>query len=197
MLRLGEDKMSKSLGNIISVKEALAKFSSDAIRLFFLSSHYRSPLAYSEESIASQTRAAERLRFAANLDTGTATGAPLDTEAYKTRFVEAMDDDFNTPRALAVMFDLARDINRGREQGQDIAPAQALLRELTGVLGLTLDEPAANTTDAAPFLDLLVEIRSKMRAERQFAVADMVRDRLSALGVTLEDTPDGTIWKLG
>ena len=119
LLRFGEDKMSKSLGNIISVKEALERFSPDALRLFFLSSHYRSPLVYSEHNVEAQERASERLRAALRPSTAASGGQRLDAEAFRERFVEAMDDDLNTPRALAAIFDLAREINRGREERSD------------------------------------------------------------------------------
>lgn len=196
MLRIGDDKMSKSIGNIISVRDALSKFSSDAIRLFFLSSHYRSPLIYSEDSIAAQARAAERLRNAINLPATSCNGKSLDPEPYKMRYIEAMDDDFNTPRALAVMFDLVRDINRCREQGEDTSNAQAMLKEITGAVGLKMEEPEDQaSSDAAPFIDLLIETRTGLRAARQFDLADQVRDKLTGLGVILEDTPDGTVWK--
>ncbi|MGH2541196.1 MAG: DALR domain-containing protein, partial [Ardenticatenaceae bacterium] len=189
-------KMSKSLGNIVSVREALERFSSDALRMFFLNSHYRSPLAYSDENIEAQERAVERLRNALKPASISTNATLLDGQPYKERFVEAMEDDLNTPRALASLFDLAKDINRGRETGQDISRAQGTLKELAGVLGLTLEEPGgALDEDATPFVDLLVELRSDLRAAKQYAIADKVRDRLAELGVSLEDTPNGTVWR--
>ncbi len=195
MLRLGTEKMSKSLGNIISLPEALEFYEPQALRLFFLSSHYRSPLFYSEESVRSQERALQRLRQAANAPSED--GARLDAAGFRERFIEAMDDDLNTPRALAALFDLAREINRGRERGVDITGAQDTLRELAGVLGLTLEEPQADSAEAAPFIQTLVDVRTELRAARQFQLADGIRDRLSELGVTLEDGPDGTSWRMG
>ena len=117
MLRLGSEKMSKSLGNIISLPEALDAYDPQALRLFFLSSHYRSPLFYSEESVRSQERAIQRLRQAVNAPSED--GPQLDASGYRERFIEAMDDDLNTPRALAALFDLVREINRGRERGAE------------------------------------------------------------------------------
>ena len=195
LLQLGEDKMSKSQGIFITVVEALQKFSPDALRLFFLSSHYRSPLVYSDESVAAQERAAERLRNA--LRPGGVSGAQaLDTQPYRDRFVEAMDDDLNTPRALAALFDLGRDINRAREEGGDVVQAQDTLKELAGVLGFTLRDPESRVSgDTAPFVQLLLDIRSDLRDAGQYDLADKVRLRLADLGVTLEDTPEGTIWK--
>ena len=195
MLRLGSEKMSKSLGNIISLPEALDAYDPQALRLFFLSSHYRSPLFYSEESVRSQERAIQRLRQAVSV--ASENGPQLDASEYRERFIEAMDDDLNTPRALAALFDLVREINRGRERGENIAEAQDILRELTGVLGLTLEEPQADGAEAAPFIQTLVDVRAELRSARQFQLADNIRDRLTELGVSLEDSPEGTTWRLG
>ena len=195
MLRLDGEKMSKSLGNIISLPEALDRFDPQALRLFFLSSHYRSPLFYSEEIVRSQERAIRRLRQAIRVESGS--GPSVDPEDFRARFIEAMDDDLNTPRALAALFDLAREINRGRERDADVSDAQQTLVELADVLGLDLSD----TTDSAgasagPFIQLLVDLRSDLRAARQFDQADRIRAELANLGVTLEDTPAGTEWTL-
>ncbi|MSQ40499.1 MAG: cysteine--tRNA ligase [Dehalococcoidia bacterium] len=195
LLQMGEEKMSKSLGNLITVRQALDSYSADAIRLFFLSSHYRSPLAYSEGGLAAQERALERLRRAAE-PAPAATGAALDPLPFRERFLTAMDDDFNTPQALGVLFDLAREINRGREEGLDVEPARGALLDLAGVLGLTLHgEVEARVTASRPLIDLLVQVREELRAARQFALGDRIRDRLKELGIDLEDTPEGTKWR--
>ena len=195
-VRLGEDKMSKSLGNIISIDEALQRYSADGLRLFFLGSHYRSPLIYSHENVAAQERGAERLRNAIRPGVESEQGQPMDPQPHKTRFVEAMDDDLNTPRALAALFDLARDINRGREEGLAVSDGQAALKQLAGVLGLTLGEPEpGDTADIGPFVELLVRVRADLRAAKQFELADKLRRELDALGVTLEDKPAGTEWR--
>ena len=197
LLSIDEDKMSKSLGNVISVGEALDKYSPAALRLFFLSSHYRNPLVYSEQNITAQERALERIRNAAYADDRNAAGAPFDAAPYKSAFIEAMDDDFNTPRALAAIFDLARGINRAREDGGGIAAAQKTLRELVDALGIDLNAASADASgDIAPFVDLLVRIRSDLRAARQYALADKIRDDLAELGVTLEDGGGATEWRL-
>ena len=198
LLRFGEDKMSKSLGNIISVKEALERFSPDALRLFFLSSHYRSPLVYSEHNVEAQERASERL-MAALRPSATADGDQrLEAEQFRERFVEAMDDDLNTPRALAALFDLAREINRGREERYDASNAQAVLRELADVLGLRLAEPEGHpSADIAPFVDLLIDVRADLRQAGQYDLADKIRDQLHSLGVIIEDSSEGTQWRGG
>ena len=196
LLRVGEDKMSKSLGNIVPVGDALQRYSNDALRLFFLSSHYRSPLMYSDEAIGASERAAERLRNAATLEGLGNGGVLLDSKPHRQRFIEAMDDDMNTSKAIAVLFDLARDIQRGREQKQDISGALATLQELAGVLGLTLKgRETVVSDDASAFIDLLVETRRGLRDAKQFALADRIRDRLMDLGVQLEDNASGTQWK--
>ena len=141
LLMMGGDKMSKSLGNLVTIEAALETYSSDALRLFFLSSHYRSPLVYSDERVSGQERAAERLRNAASAGGGEG-GDPLPADELEGRFAEAMDDDLNTPRAIAALFDLAHEINRAAEEGRGVSDAQTTLRRLAGVLGLTLEAPA-------------------------------------------------------
>ena len=199
LLRLGEDKMSKSQGNIISIREALGKYSGEALRLFILSSHYRSPLVYNDGAVEAQERALDRLRNALVLDAGADTdGSVVDATPFRERFVEAMDDDLNTPRALAALFDLARSINRGHEEGTGISGAQSELRELAGILGLTLAAPdRGEAADVERYVGLLVEVRSALREARQYALADRIRDGLTELGVTLEDKPQGTTWRAG
>ena len=196
LLSINEDKMSKSIGNVITVGEALSRFSAPALRLFFLSSHYRNPLVYSDQNVLAQERAIERIRNAANSDGKHADGNTLDASEYKKTFVEAMDDDFNTPRALAAIFDLSRDINRSSEQGSNTASAQKTLRELVSVLGIDLDESTSSASgDIAPFVELLVQIRTELRSARQFALADKIRDELADRGVSLEDSGSGTEWR--
>ena len=196
-LRLDENKMSKSLGNLVTIKEALAQVGPEALRLYLLSSHYRSSLSYSAEGLAAQARALDRLReAAAQSQAATTGGAKLDAAPFRERFLSAMDDDVNTPQALAALFDLAREINRLAQEGGDIAEGQATLRELAGVLGLSLSKDAEAIAGAEPFVDLLVEVRQELRAARQFEMADRLRDRLQDMGVSLEDTPQGTRWRI-
>ena len=239
LLQLGEDKMSKSLGNLVTIREALDRYTSDGLRLFFLNSHYRSPLTYSEEGMVAAERAMERLRHAAHVDPGDGS-RQVTPEAFSERFVQAMDDDFNTPQALAALFDLARELNRGREEGCGVAQAQATLRELGGVLGLTFarrtgmetaalldmasldslvmevrekleeaghsviaeqirigaDAQASGDRDQVSAIELLLAARRQLRAANEYALADRIRSGLSELGLVVEDTPDGTVWKL-
>ena len=195
-LRLGQDKMSKSLGNVITVTEALDRFSPDALRMFFLSSHYRSPLTYGEQTVAGQERALERLRNALRDGDSADRVESLDPAPSRDRFIAAMDDDLNTPQALAALFDLAHEINRGKTARIDVGTAQETLRQLTRVLGLAMEpERSPIEADSAAFVQLLVDTRSELRAAGQYALADGIRDRLAELGISLEDTADGTEWR--
>jgi len=194
LLQLGAEKMSKSLGNLITIREALQKYSSDGIHIFILSSYYRSPLTYSEDAMEAAERGAERLRqtLASPGKTG---GEKTNATPFRQRFVEAMDDDFGTSQAIATLFDLAREINRGTETGKDTSEARATLQELAGVLGLTLKAPEQEFSDAGPFIELLIATRKRLREAKQFQLADEIRNRLTEMGVALEDTPQGTVWK--
>jgi cysteinyl-tRNA synthetase len=197
-LRLDGEKMSKSLGNIMSIPDALDRWGADALRVFVLGSHYRSPLTASDAAFDAAARGAERLRTAARGTAG-GDGPALDAAPYRARFVAALDDDLNAPQALAALFDLAKEINRGRDEGANVADAQQTLLELAnGVLGLWLAAPDNEAAiGAAPFIDLLIDVRRELRAAKQYALADKLRADLAALGVTLEDSPQGTSWKLG
>ncbi len=225
LLQLGAEKMSKSLGNLVTIREALAKYSADGIRIFILSSHYRNPLTYSEEAIEAAERGADRLRQVAKLAASTSKPADIDVAGYRQRFIEAMDDDFNTPQALSLLFDLAREINRARDAGEGVAVAQQVFLELAGVLGLPLTaapgaeigvsglevilheaaemlrranvrmDYAAGSLDVDSAMHLLISIRERLRAAKQYQPADDIRKRLLGLGIALEDGPQGTTWK--
>jgi len=163
MVQLGEEKMSKSLGNLITIKQALGNYSADAIRVFVLTSHYRSPLTYSEEILAAAEKGAERLRQTVNNPaSGGKTDQKIDAEQYRKRFVEAMDDDFNTAQALAALFDLARDINRYESEGIKAGEAREALMELGGVLGLTFQEREEAPVDIESLRQKITSINKKL-----------------------------------
>jgi len=194
-VRMGEEKMSKSLGNFVPVREAVRRWGADAVRLFVLTSHYRSPLTYSEEALDAAKRGAERLRT--SLSGAPQVGAALaelDASPFRERFIEAMDRDLNTPQAVAALFDLAREINRARDENQALEEAQTTLRELADLLGLTLAKEEESLA-ATPFIQLLIELRKELRQAKRYDLADSIRSRLGELGVALEDTPQGTVWK--
>jgi cysteinyl-tRNA synthetase len=195
LLRLGEEKMSKSLGNIISVKQALSKYSSDAIRIFVLGSHYRNPLTFTPDALEAAGKGADRLRQALASSTSGGKSGGFDPVSYRQKFIEAMDDDFNTPQALAVLFDMIREFNRLRDEGYDIYSGQELLKELGGVLGLTLKTTERSLGDAEPFIQLLLDTRKDLRQAKQYQLADNIRKQLETMGVVIEDTPNGAIWK--
>jgi len=216
LMQLGKEKMSKSLGNLITVKDALACYSADALRLFVLSSHYRSHLTYTEEGLEAAERGADRLRLAVYRKGPESSATALEVAPYRQRFMESMDDDFNTAQAIAVVFDLARDINRARDEGYSSREAREALLELTGVLGLTLREwephidvqgvisvlaqHSINVDEdvsqrEASYIELLIEKRVEYRQRKEWVLADRIRAQLAELGISLEDTPHGTVWR--
>lgn len=199
------EKMSKSLGNVVTIDSFLRQYDADVFRLIVLNSHYRSPLTYNGEVAANNVRKLERMRGALLPPVGeTTTGKAVDAltalaEETSAKFIAAMDDDFNTAGALAALFELVRAINVARDAdvgGEPFVLAQNTLRTLAEVLGLRLQSPATDTHDVAPFIALLIETRTALRQAKQFALADTIRQRLSDLGVTLEDGPQGTRWSM-
>lgn len=206
MLQLGGEKMSKSLGNLVTIEEFLANHSADVFRLLILNSSYRGPLTYTDDVVAQAERGLDRLHSALKPALPGVKGLPesqqqmlLDrVNATRVAFEEAMNDDFNSAGALAALFELVRSINQARADGaqdSELEPAQSMLRKLAGVLGLTLSPAASQGTGTAdPFVDLLVEIRSELRKQKLWALSDLVRNRLQELGVVLEDSKDGTTW---
>jgi cysteinyl-tRNA synthetase len=197
-MQLGEQKMSKSTGRLIGIKETLSKYSADSVRLWVLSSHYRSPITYSDENLEATEKGVERLCNTTHIETKKSAASAIDHLSYKERFTEAMDDDFNTPQAVAALFDLAREINRGRDEGLNIVEAQKALRELGRVLGLILPKPLIKVVDESVNIDEvkdLIKEREDMRIKKDWRRADEIRHRLKELGVTLEDTPQGTVWR--
>jgi cysteinyl-tRNA synthetase len=206
MLQLGGEKMSKSLGNLVTIEDFLADHSADALRFLVLNSAYRNPLTFNDEVIEQSERALERLRSALRPALPGAKGASSPAlnalrtcaEDAKAGFVAAMDDDFNTAGAMSHLFDLVRVINQTRDSGAtdaELQPGQDALRELAGVLGLRLDAADGGNQAAEPFIDLLVELRAEIRKQKMWALSDMIRDRLTGLGVILEDSREGSTWR--
>ncbi len=194
LMHLGEEKMSKSSGNLITVREGLERYGADALRLFVLSSHYRSPITYTEEGLEAMQKGVERLLHAIRPDGNESGVNVVDGEPYQEGFIEAMDDDFNTAEAVAALFELAREINRGKEDGYQVADAQKNLIELAEVLGLTLKAEEIQLP-AEPFINLLIATRNELRAAKQWELADNIRHSLGELGIALEDTRHGTVWR--
>jgi cysteinyl-tRNA synthetase len=207
-------KMSKSLGNFLTLKDAFKLYSPYALRFFVLSSHYRSPVDFSREALLSAQRGIERLHSAVRdvrnrLSTmgpsGTADLSYMtDLDQYRKRFIEAMDDDFNTAGALAALFDMTREINRQINSDTPVsrgtlAGIDRLYRELGDqVLGLIPDNLAAPGTSAnvtSRLMQLLIDLREEYRRNQEYNQADTIRDRLTLLGIVLEDHPNGTSWR--
>ncbi len=215
LLNLGAEKMSKSLGNTLTIRELLKRHDPDAMRLYLLGAHYRHPLDFAEERIAESARALTRLRALQDeADRLASRGTPgpgpdgglLDeAAAHRARFEAAMDDDFNAPQALGVLFDLARVLQGARERvAQGITGVGVFLLgvgelvTLARVLGLleSARKEAAVEPQLKARIESLVYLRQEARRQRDFAEADRLREELARLGVILEDTRDGTSWKL-
>lgn len=197
-VRVNEEKMSKSLGNFFTVREVLKDFRPEEIRFFILNSHYRSPLNYGDEQLRAARSALTRL-YTALRDAGDVTGAALLPE-FVARFTQAMDDDFNTPEAIAVLFELAGEANR--HSGEARRQAAATLKHLGGILGLLSEAPEAFLRGGVrqgslsdEVIEDLIRQRLEARTKRDFARADAIRQQLAADGVVLEDGPSGTRWR--
>jgi cysteinyl-tRNA synthetase len=176
LVQIGEEKMSKSLGNLITIKEALQKYSADAIRVFVLSSHYRSPLTYSEKALEAARSGAGRLADTySRTSSGKNTKGELYINTYQEQFIDAMDDDFNTARALGRVFELAGVINRAMDSGHDVEEAKQLLRQLAGdILGLTLPPPQKLVIDKDYFIDLQESILNQIRKGKLYKVIEEI-----------------------
>lgn len=210
MLNLGGEKMAKSTGHVIDLATAIDRFGGAAVRLFYLRAHYRSPLEYSEKLLEDAAATLERLRAFCRRSPGVE--APAD-QALLDRFVEAMDDDFNTPDALAVAFEALKEGNRRLDQGLDAASVVAAFSVMAGVLGIELEVKGGDDLLAlvVPFagqfgisgdsvegiMDDLLTLRARARDERDWATADAIRDGFAEIGIVVEDTVDGARWHRG
>ncbi len=214
---MASEKMSKSLGNIRTIREVLSRWPAGVVRLFLVSVHYRSPLDFTETAMESARAGWERLQIGVErLERLVASAAPKgdptptlqsladarqDTEK---RFEEAMEDDFNTAAALGVIFELVREVHRATG-GVDYKPTSAdqellkqtlgTLKKMTGILGLEQETRQAGDDLSGPLVDLLIEVRNQARAAKNYAMSDTIRGRLTDLGIVLEDNPEGTAWR--
>jgi len=199
-VRVNEEKMSKSLGNFFTVREILEHYRPEEVRYFILTSQYRSPLNYDDEHLQNARAALTRFYTALR---GLPPAEPAGGEAFRERFHVAMDDDFATPEALAVLFDLAREINRLRSEDETGAAALgAELRRLGGVLGILQEDPDSYLRGSGAVggledrdIEELIRRRSEARKSRNWAEADRIRDELQAAGILLEDGAGGTTWR--
>jgi cysteinyl-tRNA synthetase len=187
------------LGNFFTIREVLEKYHPEVVRYLLVSSHYRSPINYSEDSLKEAKGALERFY---NGLKGLPETQPAGGEAFVERFGVAMDDDFNSPEACSVLFEMVREVNRLRESDvQAAAGLAAQLKQLAGVLGVLQLEPdaflqagAAGKVDAAE-VEALIAARLQARAEKNWAESDRIRDQITAMGVVLEDGKGGTTWR--
>ncbi len=206
LLTINGQKMAHSLGNFITIEDILKEYNGPVLRLYLLSVHYRSPLTYTPESLeqarAGMARMTGALRVQSNGDHSLDAELAQARERAETGFFAAMDSDFNSAGALGQLYELVREINRlgARAQPATLRAAQETLVNLADIVGIDLQEMleaemATGDGDAGAFVDLLVELRADLRKEKQFALADKVRDELVALGIALEDSPVGTVWR--
>ena len=199
MVMVDREKMSKSLGNFFTIRDVLKVYDAETVRYFLMSGHYRSQLNYSDENLNQGRAALERLYTALR---GLPVVAAAGGEVFVERFRAAMDDDFNTPEAYSVLFDLAREVNRLKSEGAADAPALAArLRELGGVLGLLEQDPQAflqggvETDSEVAEIEALIKARNDARAAKDWPAADAARNRLTEMGIVLEDGAQGTSWR--
>jgi cysteinyl-tRNA synthetase len=204
MLQLSGEKMSKSLGNLISIKDFLKDHSANVLRMMVLNSGYRSPLTFNDDVIAQAEKAVDRLKSALKPAQQDAEGLSEDDrqilaiqlEKTQAGFETSMDDDFNTAGAIGHLFELVRVINHMRDNGAtsaELQTSQSVLIDLSNVLGLDLSANGGSH-EADAFIDLLVEVRSEVRANKLWDLSDKIRDQLAELGVQVEDGKSGSTW---
>lgn len=212
MVTVDGTKMGKSLNNFITIKEALKKYPALGIRFFVLSSHYRSPLDFSDEALEAGQKGLERfhnayIRLLKARSNASGKNEVMEEKiaAYRGRFEDEMNDDFNTPRAIAALFDFIKETNQWLDRDENIAEETLLhaievLRKTAGdVLGLLpADDTALLKEHSGNFdeiMQLLIDLRNRLRKEKNFALADEIRNRLAEAGIILKDTPQGTVWE--
>jgi len=212
MVTLGGQKMGKSLGNFITLKDAFRKWRPPVIRFFILQSHYRSTLDFSDEAIEAAAKGLDKLantmrnlreRIKTSTDKGTA--VDVDMADYRAKFLAAMDDDFNTPQAIAVLFDLGRDVNKlsSSEQAWTAASLQqidAVFGELAGgILGLQYSDCTQGAASGHQLenslVELIIALRHEARSHKFWELSDKIRDGLAKIGIALEDKKEGTTWR--
>lgn len=197
MVMINDEKMSKSLGNFFTIRDVLKQYDAETVRYFLISAQYRSPLNYSQDNLDNARASLARLYTALrDVKVGPACGG----EEYVERFTKFMDDDFNTPGALSVLFDLAKAVNTS--SGTEAEGLAGRLLELAGVLGLLTQDPVKflqgqsdGADDDVALIESLIEERRAARANKDFAAADAARNKLTEMGVVLEDGPNGTTWR--
>jgi cysteinyl-tRNA synthetase len=214
MVTVNGQKMGKSLGNYVTLKDAFAKFDPLVVRFFVLQSHYRSTLDFSDDALHAAKVGLEKLlntlrnlrEEIAKSEAGSGNAeATIDLHGYEARFVGAMNDDFNTPQAIAVLFDLSRETNallslESRYTSESLRRIEEFFMTFGGgVLGIVPQQPGSSLAGdvklEAELVSLLVDLRSDVRVQKLWSLSDKIRDSLKKLGITIEDKKDGTVWR--
>jgi len=206
MVQVDSEKMSKSLGNFFTLRDVLKQHDSETLRYFLMSAHYRSQLSYSEDNITQARSALERL-YTALRDVNANIQVDMQSGDYLARFDKAMDDDFNTPEAMAVLFDVAKELNKAKAEEQSghsrASDLAGILLNLGKVLGILQRSPSEylqgdqQDADEVAEIEALIKARNDARAAKDWPAADAARDGLNALNIILEDGPSGTTWRKG
>lgn len=199
MVQVNQEKMSKSLGNFFTIRDVLKSYTAETVRFFLLSGHYRSQLNYSEAHLEQAHAGLERL-YTALRGIEPTTPSAVVRELYEERFRTALNDDFNVPEAMSLLFDMTRELNRQRAENPGVAAELAgLLKEYGAVLGILEQDPEAflrgGDSDDVAQIEALIAERNAARKDRDWARADAARDALTAMGIVLEDTAEGTLWR--
>lgn len=200
LLTINGQKMSKSLGNFITIKDFIAKYKdADILKLFFLSAHYSQPVDYNEKKIEETKQALERINIflnkARSFGLEGSKKENKEMQEIKSRFIGAMDDDFNTPEALASIFDLVKLSNKNIDDLNFVIAAKDVLLELSKILGLSFEGAQSVSLLTDTEVELMIESRRKARSEKRFSESDRIRKELEAKGIILEDNKEGTTWR--
>jgi len=211
-LNINNEKMSKSLGNFFTARDILKKYSAEAIRLFFSQAHYAGPLNFSEDLLFGAQKGLEKLnnlkrKIENELDSGTIDGVipKLDFDKFKTAFSEAMDDNFNSPQAVAVIFDFIRDVNKLISETTKINSSfytsvknflEITAGNVLGIIDFTKNKENDMATKEKELIELLIKLRQEAKAKKNYTLSDKIRDELKELGIVLEDTKDKTVYNI-
>jgi cysteinyl-tRNA synthetase len=208
MVTVNGQKMGKSLGNVINLKEAFQKYHPLVVRFFILQSHYRSTLDFSNEALDGAVKGLEKLHntirnISNELKKAKSGNLQIDQQGFKSKFIEAMNDDFNTPQAIGILFDLSREINalmsENKASSEDLITVDKLFSELggivLGIIPLSFENDNSDKSIEEGLINLILELRTEIRTQKLWQLSDKIRDGLNKIGIVIEDRKDGTVWK--